>query len=780
MKNNAIAASLSTQSLIFRPNEPPVSFEVTVNNDSDRFANFQLEIAAAGEKRNSDGRWYRLEPEIAAAQPDGSSTKFQVFILDTPIPGFVGTINLTVKVFSPQLGQERRLLLRLQIERDQKPNLINLELSTKQFQVYPGNTVDILARLQNMGQQPANITLRFAGIDPSWLMGNAERRLSINPGKYTEVIFPCQPPSVGQAPSQDYPFNIEATSHNSYPASATGNLEVLPVGFIKFSTEQHQQTLSQKGRWLPDWKSKTVVYELLFKNTSNLRQEIGLQIQGRDWRKCTFRKYPETANLDLGQTNKIDLEVGTKRPWVGMGKTLLLEARAELSDQRLGSTDPATQTLELEVLPIIPLWLQLAIIALIAILLALLLRQSPIQHLASVNSVRVNGIASSVVSGSDDCTLRFWRIGTNTLKPEPTVVFKGKSLKTCGQQHKPQGLLADVKDPIAVLQFIPDENNRVAVGLDKGVIELIEVPTGEVRSELQDTQGSGARGDRIFDLAFTSNSLNLFAGHGSGKLRVWSRNSVDESFQTQPKVFDFKKQQKLTDFQIRALALSPDDTFLVVAGQFKRFLILPVNQVLSNNSLKIPVQTIEKPGFSTGKNDYIWGLAFAADVSDSKNTPFPAEDYRLKNRRDALSAEERGKKRSEILQRDRSRILATSDSSGLITIWDLNQCRATNSTQQDISNLNCTQLAQWQDKSKNSIRSLAFSDDSSYLVSGGDDGRVVVWYLNPDYTLDKTKWAEGKTIDQRKKAINSIDVRSKQGFVISGGQDAQVKLHPIK
>lgn len=101
-----ISASLSTQSLIFRPTQPPASFEVTVNNDSDRFANFQLEIEAAGEKRSSEYRWYRLEPEVAAAQPPGSSTKFQVFIFNTPISGFVGTVNLTVKVFSPQLGQE--------------------------------------------------------------------------------------------------------------------------------------------------------------------------------------------------------------------------------------------------------------------------------------------------------------------------------------------------------------------------------------------------------------------------------------------------------------------------------------------------------------------------------------------------------------------------------------------------------------------------------------------------------------------------------------------------
>lgn len=743
MENNVISAILSTQSLIFRPTQPPASFEVTVKNDSDRFANFQLEIEAAGEKPSPKYRWYRLDPEVAAAQPPGSSTKFQVFIFNTPISGFVGTVNLTVKVFSPQLGRERRLSLRLEIERDNRQNFLSVELPVKDFQVYPGNSVDISVRLRNMGQQPANVMLRFAGIDSSWLMGSAERLLSVDPGNQTEVSFQCQPPSVVQAASQNYTFSVEATSHNSSSANAEGNLEVLPVGFIKFTTPQHQQILPPRGRWLLDWKSQTVVYELLFKNASNLRQEISLQIQGRDWRKCIFKKYPETANLDLGQTAKMNLEVTTKRPWIGIQKTLLLEARPELSDQRLGSTDPATQSLELEVLPIIPLWLQLAIIALIAVLLALLFRQSPPQHLASVNSVRVSGTSSLVVSGSDDCTLRAWRIGTTTLEPDETVGQNGQSLKTCGQWHKPKGLLAIANDTIRVLRFVPVENNRVAVGLDKGVIELREVPTGTQKGELQDTQGFG---DRVFDLAFTTNSLNLFSGYGSGKLRVWSRTLVNEQWKTEPKVFDLKKLQKLTDFQARALTLSPDDEILVIAGNFKRFVVLNVNQIFSSNSLKnLSVQTFDKFNDSRGQEDYVWGLAFAPDFSSSKK-----------------------------------KILATSDSSGFITIWDLNQCETTRNIQQDFSTLNCTQLERWQDESKNDIRSLAFSEDSSYLVSGGDDGRVVVWYLNPDYKLDKTKWAKGKTIYKSDKEINTIDVKSTQGFVISGSKDSQVILHRIK
>jgi WD40 repeat protein len=81
------------------------------------------------------------------------------------------------------------------------------------------------------------------------------------------------------------------------------------------------------------------------------------------------------------------------------------------------------------------------------------------------------------------------------------------------------------------------------------------------------------------------------------------------------------------------------------------------------------------------------------------------------------------------------------------------------------------------------VRTLAFSDskDDNLLVSGGDDGRVVVWYLTPEHKLDRTKAVEGKTIYQSAKKINSIDLKTNQEtMIVSGSEDFQVKLHRIK
>ncbi|MEH2354994.1 hypothetical protein [Nostoc sp.] len=742
MEKSVINASLSTQNLTFRPGDTPVSFEVTVNNDSDRFVNFQIEITAAGEIRNTGYRWYRLEPEVAAAKPPGSSTIFQVFVFNTPIPGFVGTVNLMVNIFSPQLAQQSRLVLRLKIERDNRPTHLSVELPVREFQVYPRNSVDIPVRVRNLGQQPTEVMLRFTGVDPSWLAGSAERRLPLDPGGLAEATFQCQPPSVVQAPSQNYPFTIEAVSNNGYPTNAEGNIEVLPVGFIDFTTTEKHLKIPSKSAWLPDWKSDTASFELLFKNASNLNQEINVQVQGRDWRKCSFKKLPETANLHLGETSKVILDVKTKRPWIGIGKTLLLEAKSELSDQRLGSTDPATQTLEVETLPIIPLWLQLAAIALLAALLALILQPRGVMHTRSVNSVRFSGIGLSVVSGSNDCTLRLWRIGTDSLDPDNTVRYAGQPL-ACEQLQQPKGLMAITDDAVQVLRFMPLQNNRVAVGLDNGVIELRDVPSGANISELQDPKDQKA--DRVFDLAFTPNSLNLFSGYGSGKVRVWSRSATNTNFLTEPQVIDIQSRLKLSRFQVRALNLSPDAKTLVIAGNFKRFILWQWNQTQSDKqSPTLSVQNLEKLDPLVGPEDYIWGLAFVPDST--------------------------------------GKILATSDSAGFITIWDLNQCQTIKNPNplEKVNELNCLQLDRWS-ASKTSVRTLAFSDDGSLLVSGGDDGRVLVWYLTPEHKLDKTKAAEGKQIYKSYKKINSIDLKTNQGtMIVSGDEDFQVKLHRIK
>jgi hypothetical protein len=94
----------------------PATFRVVVKNHSEKLAAFHLEILAATGNQEQEHNWFRLSPQVSTLQPPGDFTEFRVEILASPIPHFVGDINITVKVSSPQLLTARTLILRLTIE----------------------------------------------------------------------------------------------------------------------------------------------------------------------------------------------------------------------------------------------------------------------------------------------------------------------------------------------------------------------------------------------------------------------------------------------------------------------------------------------------------------------------------------------------------------------------------------------------------------------------------------------------------------------------------------
>jgi WD40 repeat protein len=518
---------------------------------------------------------------------------------------------------------------------------------------------------------------------------------------------------------------------------------VLPVGFISLALSPKHQQLPAQGQWLPNWKAKSTTVTATFKNDSNVYQQVDVLVQGKDGDRCSWEISPSIAHLDLGKTTTVALEMTTQRPWVGIGRKLELEAKPVLSDQRLGTTDPATEAFTVRVLPILPLWLQLGSIAMLAGVIALLLKPGSIAHTAFVNSVRLSGDGSTVLSGGDDCTIRRWRRDGGKLVPSQSLA--GSEPIACGRSHNPVGLLAIPNRSVSVLRLMPEDSNRLGVGLENGIVELWNVATAKKLGKLEPPQQQ--TNDRVFDMVFSQDSKYLYVGHGSGNLKVWERSSPEGQFQlADPShLIDLKNQLKL-NFQVRALALNPAQNTLVIGGNFKRFVTIEgKNQIVDSKASEIAVQKLEKldEKLSAGSGDYIWGLAFAPNAPS---------------------------------------ILATADSDGYITIWDLTSC--TKGQKVDgISELNCQPAGikhRWK-ASQKAIRSIAFSEDGKLLVSGGDDGRLMAWWLTPEYKVDVLKGAVGKEIYHSDRKINSIDLKTiDRGIaIISGSEDFQVKLHQL-
>ena len=725
LASSIIDASLTTQNITFRPGGGSVSFGVSVINRSDRFASFQLDLQAAGGKERSN--WYRLLPNVSTAKPPGDRTDFQVEILNSPLPNFVGIVNLTVRVSSPQLLEERRLVLRLIVEPGENPNLLSLKLPTDRFTVYPRNVVDIPVTVENTGVQPLEVHLQCT-LD-SWLVGSPERRIQIPANEEITATFPCQPPSVDKVVSRDYPFAIVAKTQGCPAVEAQGILEVLPVGFMQFEVQPQHQRIPATRSWLPNWRSRTSTFQLLFENNSNLLQKLDFEVRGQDTKRCKIKVDPENLTLPVGEMTSANINISPRRPWIGWAQKLKFEVKPWLSDPRLGSCDPTTQTLFLKVFPIVPLWLLLALLSMI---LAIVFRPVPITHLANVNAVGLSGTSGRlplVMSTSDDCSIRAWSVtNRGQLKPQGGL-SKGTPDKTCTdvQPETSRGLLATSQQAIRSLALTPVKNNRVFAALENGTVQVWDINTGKELYTLKDPQDRTS--DRILDLMLTRDSLTLFASYGSGTIRSWQR-PMDVRFDPEP-----ARVLKIPDrftYQAWALALSPDEKTLVSAGEFKR-LVLWTLASSEPRQLKL-LQDAQ----SRGEHDFFWDVSFAPNSS----------------------------------------ILAASDSDGYITFWDSNRCQETSQSllNKQLPQTSCRRLERWR-ASEKSIRSILFTSDRQWLISAGDDGRILAWRLTAEGIRDLSQ--KPKQIANLGSKITSLDAITKeQGvWIVSGSDDAQVRLY---
>ncbi len=726
MNKCPITINLATQTVHYRADGSPCLFEVQVRNDSDQQAQFQLDITAAGAHPNAD--WYRLDPEVSVAKPPGDETLFQVCITHSPIPHFSGLINLTVRVISPQLAGEARGVVRLIVEADDAVIPVGLNLLPSHVQAYPRNPVDLMVQVRNLGYQPIDVLLRLSGLTPSWLSSGAERRVLLNPQADECIVFPCQPPSVALAQSRAYGFRIEAFSRSIPVGQVEGILEILPIGFIKFGVTPPQQSVPLQV-WLPDWKTQATTFWAELENLSNVAQQVNVDVQGSGAGQQWTYMPPVDAELGLGSTVKLPLEIHTQRPWVGLPKNFPLQMMARLNGESSSGNgsvdvDPDRQPVKLLIRPIIPVWIVLALLALLITLFSFLFRPNPIGHTDFVKAVRFSDDLS-LVSGSDDCTIRRWRVNGDRLSPEGSLTAHFEQNASC-KPFQSKGVLAFTNEPVWALAFSPRMNDRVAAGLSNGVIQIWHLLTQKQLQELPDD----GTGDRVFDLVFTPDAQQLLSGHGSGKIRVWQRQG--EAFLTESvPVLELSPER---NYSVYALAISPDGRYLVSAG--------------SRNTLAVwDMQSMERPAAllmaQKGLDSIVWDVDFKPE----------------------------------------SHIFVTADSDGNLKLWDLDQCGTNTSSVKDSgvdpetpvkieTSLNCEPGDRWQ-ASKAQIRAVRFSHDGKQLISAGDDKQVKRWTLNaPGESLVP------EVLFTSRSKINTIDlIETEQSLLlVSGGDDQRVNL----
>ena len=704
-----IGSTISTTVLHF--NDAPISFEVMVKNCSNDYASFRLHLIAAGADPNIGDSWYSLDPISSTLIPPGDSTKFRVKILQTPILG-IDLINLEVQVSSPELPDINFHNLKLYVAAGIEK--LRVYLPVNSFAIYPRKILDIPVRVSNPNHHQVDIILRLAGLDSRWLERGSERRLIIGAGKEGETKFTCQPPIAKQTPCGIYPFTIKAYVNNEEWGSTTGTIEILPIGTVFFSVNPESNILPSKSSWFPQFKTKPALYQLELKNASNVIQNQ-ITVAVKTASKCDCQVIPAAGEAKPGETLNFKLEATKKRHWWGWKRKHSLKIIPSLTDLRLNTTDPTDKTVELQVRPLLPLWLQLGLGAIaIALILYLLSLISVKGHSDRVNSVTFSSDIDPILSGSEDGTVRKWQATPDNL------FCQWFNWQRFCLQH--QTILLDSNkngnlDRVNVVKLRSDNNlsgNLAFVGFDSGKVSQLKILNTEAKERII---LKGKNTDNLNSSAF-NRILNLTPSPDFKKIYLGRGTKLSQLNLTQKKIRD------LIDFEISiyVLTLTPDHQSIIAGGQYNKIFRV----YLSNNQK----QELALHRLLNEQNDQITGLKITEN-----------------------------------------NLLISTDNRGVINIWDLNLCEGKNCqllyNQKEGIGINAIALTK--DESDNYYLAVAYTDGNIKVWSFSDDVDSVE--LNLESTINYPQ--QITSIDLIYQEIKD----RKRLLILSGSQDSKVRLN---
>jgi WD40 repeat protein len=622
----------------------------------------------------------------------------------------------------------------------------DLSLTITSLQALPGERVAIVGQLYNPTAVPLNITLRLQGLPESWFPDGSQQFLTLPAGKLQRVTFAGEVPPPMQAPSRTYALQLEATGR--FPTVITpGHLDIQPAGQLLFNCDPLEASIPEDlGRWQNPTQG-TADFFIEFNNQTNLEPSVQIGVKELQpprrwfWQQSGSDEPPDPTELPPGVwveelptalpmgDHVLPLQIQHRLPWLGWTRVKSFEVTAQVADLPT-PLEPDRHTLTVRLFPVIPLWLQV-LGALLAMGLGALgwLLLSDSGHRGPVNSVQFSGQGTEVLSGSDDQTIRRWRVQNQSL-----------------QTHRPIGGL---NKAVRVVRYRPVNNDQMAIGFENGEIQVENLLTGE-RSPL-----SPDKDDRVFNLVFSRDARTLYSGHGSGLVLQWDMttpNNGSDSFST-PARSSIPQQLYDTGFAIQAMAwVGNTDRYLAIGGRYNNWVLLDTRQSepspTKGRAAKATPKTAKAPTDPTKLNPFI-------------EVPYPYPGGPTDYITSLSSAEQQ------------PNLLAIADTQGHISLWDTQPCVENRGP--------CAVIDQpWSGHGQSPVRAVALSANGCFLVSAGEDGQVKLWPLDRQGARLSSA-LEGRVLERTNKPLNAVDVMQTRDsvWVTSGGNDGRVRLSRV-
>jgi WD40 repeat protein len=363
-------------------------------------------------------------------------------------------------------------------------------------------------------------------------------------------------------------------------------------------------------------------------------------------------------------------------------------------------------------------------------------------HNNYVNSVSISNDSKTIVSGSGDNTIKVWDL--ETPEAEPLSLTHGSPVLSVSISNDSKTIVSGSDDKtIKVWNLqtgelirtltghgsyvssvsISNDSKTVVSGSDDKTIKVWNLETGELIRTLS------GHDSLVNSVSISNDSKTIVSGSGDSTIKVWN-------LQTGALI------RTLTGHkgQVWSVSIS-NDSKTVVSGS-------------EDSTIKVwNLETGEEIRTLKGHDNHVWSVSISNDgtiVSCSGDNTIKVWNLETGAEIRTLTGH-KGQVWSVSISNDSKTIVSGSDDN-TIKVWNLE-------TREEIRTLT---------GHNGPVNSVSISNDSKTIVSGGDDNTIKVWNLETGELI--------RTLTGHDSEVNSVSISNDSKTIVSGSDDNTIKV----